>query len=217
MTCNNLEQFSKSSPSLTFCSLWVARELLQYLVHATGRSCSAHLSWVVAQKGIAVFEFSATDHTEAFDKSLQQVTGMAHILRKSWLSPSLEQKLRKLFSLEKGKLFGSLLAPSSAKRGYKRGGLQGIMALNLRECRFRLDVGKKFFTERVLRHCNKLPRKAVYVPSLGILKPGVDGALTDLLPVPGKKIVPVPWHWGWTWLSLRSFHTKTILWFPIGG
>lgn len=45
MTRNNLEQFNKSSPSLIFCSLWIARELLQYLVQATGRSCSTHLSW----------------------------------------------------------------------------------------------------------------------------------------------------------------------------
>lgn len=87
-----------------------------------------------------MFEFSATDYTEAFGKSLQQVTGITHILWESWLSPSLEEKLRKLFSLEKGRLLGDLLAPSSIKRGYKEQDFkQGTTRGNgfkLRECRF---------------------------------------------------------------------------------
>lgn len=52
--------------------------------------CLAFLAWVAVQQGIAVFEFAAADHTEAFGKSLQQVAGDAHILGKSWSSPSLE-------------------------------------------------------------------------------------------------------------------------------
>lgn len=78
---------------------------------------------MVAQKGIAVFEFSATDHTEAFGKSYQQMAETAHILGESWLSPSLEDKLRRFFSLEKGRLLGGLLAPSSTKRGYESAGV----------------------------------------------------------------------------------------------
>lgn len=70
---------------------------------------------MVAQKGIAVFEFSATDHTEAFGKSHQQVSGIAYILRETWLSSSLGEKLRKLFSLEKGRLLEGLLAPSTTR------------------------------------------------------------------------------------------------------
>lgn len=93
-----------------------------YSCHQQILLCSPFLAWVVAQKRIAVCEFCATDHTEAFGKSLQQVTGIAHILCESLLSPPLEEKLRKLFGLEKGRLLGGLVAPSSTKRAYKRAG-----------------------------------------------------------------------------------------------
>ncbi|KFV15489.1 hypothetical protein N339_11850, partial [Pterocles gutturalis] len=51
----------------------------------------------------------------------------------------------------------------------------------LREGRFRLDVRQKFFTQRVVRHWNRLPREAVDAPSLGGFKARLDGALGSLL------------------------------------
>uniref|UniRef100_A0A8B9CEV9 Uncharacterized protein n=1 Tax=Anser brachyrhynchus TaxID=132585 RepID=A0A8B9CEV9_9AVES len=36
----------------------------------------------------------------------------------------------------------------------------------LKEGRFRLEVRRKFFTQRVVRHCNRLLREAVDAPSL---------------------------------------------------
>ena len=51
----------------------------------------------------------------------------------------------------------------------------------LKEGRFRLDVRKKFFTVRVVRHWNRLPRAVVDVPSLQMFKAGLDGALDNVV------------------------------------
>jgi len=51
----------------------------------------------------------------------------------------------------------------------------------LTEGRFRLDIRKKFFTLRVVKHWNKLPRKAVAAPSLEVFKAMLDGALSNLV------------------------------------
>ena len=51
----------------------------------------------------------------------------------------------------------------------------------LNEGRFRLDIRKKFFTMRVVKHWNKLPREAVAARSLAVFKPGLDGALRNLV------------------------------------
>ncbi|KFV02072.1 hypothetical protein N340_13328, partial [Tauraco erythrolophus] len=51
----------------------------------------------------------------------------------------------------------------------------------LKEGRFRLDIRKKFFTLRVVRQWNRLPREVVDAPSLEVFKARVDKALGYLV------------------------------------
>jgi len=51
----------------------------------------------------------------------------------------------------------------------------------LKEGRIQLDVRGKFFTERVVRCWNGLPREAVDAPSLEVFKGRWDGALGSLV------------------------------------
>ncbi|KFV08833.1 hypothetical protein N340_11365, partial [Tauraco erythrolophus] len=51
----------------------------------------------------------------------------------------------------------------------------------LKEGKFRLDIRKKFFTQRVVRHWNRLPREVVDAPSLEVFKARLDEALGSLV------------------------------------
>ncbi|KFM13963.1 hypothetical protein AS27_01188, partial [Aptenodytes forsteri] len=51
----------------------------------------------------------------------------------------------------------------------------------LKEGRFRLDRRKTFFTMRVVRHWNRLPREDMDAPSLEVFKARLDGALSNLV------------------------------------
>ncbi|KFP16147.1 hypothetical protein Z169_11804, partial [Egretta garzetta] len=51
----------------------------------------------------------------------------------------------------------------------------------LNQGRFRLDIRKKFFTMKVVKHWNRLPREVVEAPSLETFKARLDGALSSLI------------------------------------
>jgi len=51
----------------------------------------------------------------------------------------------------------------------------------LKKGRFRLDIRKKFFTMRVVKRWNKMPREAADAPFLQVFKARLDGALSNLV------------------------------------
>jgi len=92
-----------------------------------------------------------------------------------------------LFSLERRRHQGDLRAAFQYRKGAYRKDGEGLFTrvcsdrtrgngFKLKEDKFRLDIRKKFFTMRVVRHWNRLPRESVDAPSLEVLKARLDGA-----------------------------------------
>jgi len=97
-----------------------------------------------------------------------------------------------LFSLEKRRLQGDLIAAFQyLKRAYKQEGERWFMradsdrtrgnGLQLRQGRFRLDIRKKIFTQRMVTHWNRLPKEVVDAPSLDAFKARLHVALGSLV------------------------------------
>ena len=114
------------------------------------------------------------------------IKGLGHL--------SYKDKLRELglFSLEKRRLQGHLIVACQYLKGAHRKAGEGLFVrkcgdktrnndFKVKDSRFRLDIKKKFFTQRVVRHWNRLPREAEDDPSLKALKVRLDGALSNLV------------------------------------
>ena len=95
-------------------------------------------------------------------------------------------------SLKNSRLWRDLIAIFQYLKGaYKKDGVQLFAQANndrtrgnsfkLKEGRFRLDVRRKFFTQRVVMHWNGMPRGAVDAPSLEAFKARLNKALGNLM------------------------------------
>jgi len=104
-------------------------------------------------------------------KAMKMIRGLERL--------SYEDRLRELglFSLEKRRLQGDLVAAFQYLKGAYRQDGEGLFTrvcsdrargkgCKLKEGRFRLEIRRKFFTLRVVKHWNRLPREAVAAPSL---------------------------------------------------
>jgi len=116
----------------------------------------------------------------------EMVRGMEHL--------SYEERLREfgLFNLEKGRLWGDLIAAFQCLKGAYKKGVHRLFnrvccdrtrgnGFKVKEGRFRLDKRKKFFTVKVVKHWYTLPREMVDAPSLETFEARLDRTLSNLI------------------------------------
>ncbi|GAB0190846.1 hypothetical protein GRJ2_001549900 [Grus japonensis] len=103
-----------------------------------------------------------------------------------------EEQLRSLGLLRLEKRRSDLMTVYNFLKGGSRRGGADLLSLvtsdrtqgngmKLRQRKFRLDIRKRFFTERVVSHWNRLPKEVVMAPRLSEFKEHLDDALSHMV------------------------------------